>query len=135
MPCFRSDSPRSVFSRRHCRGPCGAGSSDGAFPRMISRLRAVPFRAEFTIRYQVPPSPDWAQNIENTRFILRLCARPLSLQELHAKSREHGGYADSVEASSPTLELRFVARPPAKQVAFRSSLIRIIKVSIILQIM
>ncbi len=39
------------------------------------------------------PSPRLdSQNIENKQFNLRLCARSLSLQELHAKSREHGSY-------------------------------------------
>ena len=32
------------------------------------------------------------QNLENKRSNLRLCARSLSLQDLHAKSREHGSY-------------------------------------------
>jgi len=32
------------------------------------------------------------QNLENKRFILPLCARSLSLKDLHAKSREHGSY-------------------------------------------
>ena len=33
------------------------------------------------------------QNLENKRFNLRLRAKSLSLQELRAKSREHGSYA------------------------------------------
>src|SRR5271166_1828251 len=45
---------------------------------------------EFTIWYRVPPSPFWLQNLENNGSILGLCARSLSLQELQAKSREHG---------------------------------------------
>jgi len=32
------------------------------------------------------------QNLENTRFILRLCARSLSFKDLRAKSRQHWGY-------------------------------------------
>jgi hypothetical protein len=41
-----------------------------------------------------PPPPLSVQNLENKRSILRLCARSLRLQELHAKSREHGSYAE-----------------------------------------
>jgi len=44
----------------------------------------------FSIGAPLPPVA--AQNLENKRFILRLCARSLSLKELHAKSREHGSY-------------------------------------------
>jgi hypothetical protein len=40
-----------------------------------------------------PPPPLVVQNLENKRFILSLCARSLSLKELHAKSREHGSYS------------------------------------------
>ena len=42
-----------------------------------------------------PPPPLRAQNLKNKRFILSLCARSLSLQELHAKSREHRSYGRS----------------------------------------
>jgi hypothetical protein len=38
------------------------------------------------------PLPCGVQNLENKGLLLRLCARSLGLQELHAKSREHGSY-------------------------------------------
>jgi hypothetical protein len=40
--------------------------------------------------YPLPPYS--VQNLENKGSNLRLGARSLSLQELHAKSREHGSY-------------------------------------------
>jgi hypothetical protein len=40
----------------------------------------------------VPPSPCRAQNLENRDLSFRLPARSLSLQELCAKSRDHGSY-------------------------------------------
>ena len=39
-----------------------------------------------------PLPPFVLQNLEKTRVILPLCARSLSLKELHAKSREHWSY-------------------------------------------
>src|SRR5579863_6141534 len=39
----------------------------------------------------VSDPPCWLQNPENKRSTLRLCARSLNLQDLHAKSSEPGG--------------------------------------------
>jgi hypothetical protein len=47
---------------------------------------------EFTVWYRYPPPPFRVQNLENKRSNLRLCTRSLSLEELHAKSREHESY-------------------------------------------
>ena len=44
------------------------------------------------------------QNLENKRFILPLCARSLSLKDLHAKSREHGSYGGAARTLCPVLE-------------------------------
>src|ERR1700675_1640135 len=63
-----------------------------------------PFWAEFTVWYRVPPSPYRAHNIENKRVKSSLCARSLSLQELQAKSREHGSLWRCVTAYGSTLE-------------------------------
>ena len=50
-----------------------------------------------------PPPPFISQNLEKTRFILRLSARSLSLKELHAESREHWSYGG---ARRPILKSR-----------------------------
>jgi hypothetical protein len=52
-----------------------------------------------------PPPLSCLQNPENKGSILRLCARSLSLQELYAKSREHGGYAWGATWRRSSLEL------------------------------
>ena len=49
-----------------------------------------------------PPSPLGLQNLENKRLKFSLCARSLSLQDLHAKSREHGSY-DACIASTRSI--------------------------------
>jgi hypothetical protein len=77
-----------------------------AFSRLTWTLRSVPFRAKFTIWYRVPPSPLCPQNLDSKRHKFRICARSLSFKELHAKSREHGSYADGVEARGSNLGTR-----------------------------
>jgi hypothetical protein len=57
------------------------------------------------------PPPCAVQNLENKRSKFRLCARSLSLQELHAKSREHGSYGWGVEGRGSVLELRLEWQP------------------------
>jgi hypothetical protein len=69
---------------------CGCASRFRAWPKLGRSLL-------FSTGY--PPLPFEMQNLENKRFILPLCARSLSLQELHAKSREHGSYG--LRAPSP----------------------------------
>jgi hypothetical protein len=51
-----------------------------------------------------PPSLLCAQNLESKRFTFRPCARSLSLQELQAKSREHGSYGGNSEVRSSVSE-------------------------------
>jgi hypothetical protein len=52
----------------------------------------VPFWNEVYCLVLGTPLPCRVQNLENKRVKLSLCARSLSLQELHAKSRQHGSY-------------------------------------------
>jgi hypothetical protein len=61
-------------------------------------LRALHFGTKFTVWYWVPLSPCRLQNLENKGLKLSLCARSLSLQELHAKSRQHGSYGCACRA-------------------------------------
>ena len=51
----------------------------------------------------VPPSPFCAQNPENKDFNFRPYARSLSLQELYAKSRDHGSYGREATSLRPVL--------------------------------
>ena len=53
----------------------------------------------------VPPPLVILQNLEKTRFILRLSARSLSLKELREKFREHGSYGRQAAVLAPVLEL------------------------------
>src|SRR5208282_348503 len=81
--------------------------------RRLSRRVARPGRGSvnsppvedglLVIAYWYPPPPFILQNLEKTRFILRLPARSLSLKELHVKSREHWSYGG---ARRPILESR-----------------------------
>jgi hypothetical protein len=86
------DSPVQVEPKRRRR----AAQNGGLFSQIGTR---------FTVWYRVPPPPYAMQNLENKRYILRLCARSLSLQELHAKSREHGSYGDADRPGSAILGL------------------------------
>jgi hypothetical protein len=106
VPRFRRDGPRSAFSSVHRRGSQRTWLARGALSRLIWRLSSVPFWGKFTIWYRVPPSPLCPQNPESKRHKFRLCARSLSFKELHAKSREHGSYADGVEARGSNLGTR-----------------------------
>ena len=57
---------------------------------------------------EYPLPPFILQNLEKTRFILRLSARSLSLKNLYAKSREHGSYELGTDRLHPIL--RFGSR-------------------------
>ena|SRR5580693_4570170 len=60
-----------------------------------------------------PPSPCWLQNLVNKRFKFCPCARSLSLQELHAKSRQHGTYPWRPWPALPDLGLGLKGRERA----------------------
>jgi hypothetical protein len=65
------------------------------------RVALFPNRNGVYCLVPAPPLPPFClQNLENKRVKFRLWARSLSLEELHAKSREHGSYG-GCEAVGP----------------------------------
>src|SRR5208282_3121850 len=77
------------------------GNNRGSFS-----LKRFPHRdGVYCLLFGTPLPPVILQNPEKTRFILRLCARSLSLKELHAKSRQHGSYGWQAAVLTVPLEL------------------------------
>ena len=78
----------------------GRSGTRSAFPQWESLLSST----------GTPPPPLILQNLGNKGVILPLCARSLSLKELHAKSREHGGCADAKGVLRPILAPQLLRR-------------------------
>jgi hypothetical protein len=73
--------------------------------RRFARRPTIPVLGWSLLFSTGTPLPLCLQNLENNGFVLRLCARSLSLQDLQAKSREHGSYGEAPRILGPVLEL------------------------------
>jgi hypothetical protein len=73
-------------------GAASSAKRDQILMRIVARMAPKFFVVDLKIYCLVPgtPLPYRVQNLENKGSNFSLFARSLSLQDLHAKSREHG---------------------------------------------